>query len=90
MLVRDHQVMGDVGQMVPMRYHPNYYETIIDICARSNVVVNCVGRRFDKYGDTMEGANIKFSEDLAKVTYFNSNFRLAKRLGLKDWYKFLH
>jgi NADH dehydrogenase (ubiquinone) 1 alpha subcomplex subunit 9 len=67
MAIREHQIMGDVGQIVPMRFHPKYYETLKDICSRSNIVVNAAGRDFDKYGDTMELANITFAENLAKA-----------------------
>lgn len=67
MAIRDHMVYGDIGQMVPMRFDSEYYETIRQVCARSNVVINAAGRRFDKYGDTMEKANLKFAQDLANA-----------------------
>jgi NADH dehydrogenase (ubiquinone) 1 alpha subcomplex subunit 9 len=45
------RVMGDVGQVVEMRYSPDKYDTILDICARSNIVINCIGRDYDKLFD---------------------------------------
>jgi NADH dehydrogenase (ubiquinone) 1 alpha subcomplex subunit 9 len=64
---RDHVAMGDPGQINRMRFHPKYYDTILDVVSRSNIVINCAGRNVDKYGDTMIGANIKFAEDVAKA-----------------------
>jgi len=61
--------MGDVGQVVAMRFSEKLYDTITDICARSNVVVNCIGRNFDKYGETIEFANINVAETIAKVNF---------------------
>jgi NADH dehydrogenase (ubiquinone) 1 alpha subcomplex subunit 9 len=59
--------MGDVGQVVSMRFSEKRYDTIADICARSNVVVNCIGRNFDKFGETIEFTNINVAESIAKV-----------------------
>eukprot|EP00818_Percolomonas_sp_WS_P006533 CAMPEP_0117446102 /NCGR_PEP_ID=MMETSP0759-20121206/6152_1 /TAXON_ID=63605 /ORGANISM="Percolomonas cosmopolitus, Strain WS" /LENGTH=384 /DNA_ID=CAMNT_0005238327 /DNA_START=222 /DNA_END=1376 /DNA_ORIENTATION=+ len=42
--VMKHRVMGDVGQMVAMRYSSRQYASIVDICARSNIVVCAAGR----------------------------------------------
>eukprot|EP01080_Neovahlkampfia_damariscottae_P005126 gene5126-8724_t len=67
MAIREHQIMGDIGQIVPMRFHSDYFETLKDICSRSNIVVNAAGRDFDKYGDTMELANVKFAESIARA-----------------------
>lgn len=63
--------MGDVGQIVGMRFASNKYDTILDICSRSNVVVNCVGRLYPKWWDddwkfsnvTMPGLIAKAAKD---------------------------
>lgn len=46
------RVMGDVGQIIEMRYSAEKYDTLLNICARSNIVINCVGRDYDKLFDT--------------------------------------
>ena len=95
MAIREHQIMGDVGQIVPMRFHPDYFETLKDICSRSNIVVNAAGRDFDKYGDTMEIANVKFAESIAKVIqniifffFLTIIFRQLLKQELKDYFMF--
>lgn len=64
--IRELKLCGDVGQIVQMRYHPDFPSTIADICVRANVVVNCVGKDWNKYGP-MEDANVRFAQRLAAV-----------------------
>jgi NADH dehydrogenase (ubiquinone) 1 alpha subcomplex subunit 9 len=65
--IRDHRVLGDVGQIAPMRFTLSNTDTIKDICKRSNIVINCAGTDFDKYGNTKGIANVYFAEILAKA-----------------------
>jgi NADH dehydrogenase (ubiquinone) 1 alpha subcomplex subunit 9 len=62
------RVMGDVGQVVEMRYSPDRYDTILNICARSNIVINCIGRDYDKIFDTkMVDSNVKIPPLIARA-----------------------
>jgi NADH dehydrogenase (ubiquinone) 1 alpha subcomplex subunit 9 len=66
--VMPHRVMGDIGQIVTMRFSPDKYDTIVDICARSNLVVNALGRDFNKIFDTsMQYSNVFCTEQIAKA-----------------------
>jgi uncharacterized protein YbjT (DUF2867 family) len=66
--VQEHKVMGDVGQIVAMRYATDKYETIVDICARSNIVVNAVGRLYPKwFDDNWEYANVTVPGMIARA-----------------------
>lgn len=60
--------MGDVGQIVHMRIALDKPETIADVCSRSNVVVNCIGRHHDrKFDDDWETVNVKIPSMVAKA-----------------------
>lgn len=75
--IQDHKVMGDVGQIVPMKFAMNKPESIYDICARSNVVINCVGRTTArKLDDSWETSNIDLPELIAKAAAETSVDRL--------------
>lgn len=63
-----HRVMGDVGQIITMRFSPDKYDTIIDICARSNLVINALGRDINKiFDNNMHYSNIFCTEQIAKA-----------------------
>jgi len=62
------RVMGDVGQVVDMRYSADKYETLLNICARSNIVINCIGRDYNKLFDTnMVDSNINLPPLIARA-----------------------
>lgn len=68
--VMKHKTMGDVGQVVSMRYSPRQYDSIIDICARSNIVVNAVGRSttpFFSFRDTFHYSNVEVPALIAQA-----------------------
>ncbi|KAF0976696.1 hypothetical protein FDP41_003991 [Naegleria fowleri] len=67
--VMNHRVMGDVGQVVAMRFDLKRYDSILDICARSNVVVNCIGRDHKRIFDnvTMYNSNVESAEIISKA-----------------------
>jgi NADH dehydrogenase (ubiquinone) 1 alpha subcomplex subunit 9 len=66
--VMGHRVMGDVGQIITMRFSPDKYDTIVDICARSNLVVNVLGRDINKiFDNNMQYSNVFCTEQIAKA-----------------------
>jgi NADH dehydrogenase (ubiquinone) 1 alpha subcomplex subunit 9 len=66
--IMGHLVMGDIGQIIGMRFNPDRYDTIVDICARSNVVVNATGRDINKiFDNNMEYSNVFLTEQIVKA-----------------------
>ena len=67
--ISNHKVMGDVGQIVPMRFDLKRYDSILDICARSNVVVNCIGRDHKRIFDnvTVYNSNVESADIISRA-----------------------
>lgn len=62
------RVMGDVGQIIEMRYSAEKYDTLLNICARSNIVINCIGRDYNKLFDTkMIDSNVNVPPLIARA-----------------------
>ncbi|EFC47046.1 predicted protein [Naegleria gruberi] len=61
--------MGDVGQVVAMRFDLKRYDSILDICARSNVVINCIGRDHKRIFDnvTVYNSNVESAEIISRA-----------------------
>jgi NADH dehydrogenase (ubiquinone) 1 alpha subcomplex subunit 9 len=72
------KVMGDVGQIVPVKYHLRDEETIRHALRYSNVVVNLVGRMWETRNFTFEDVHVTGAQTLAKV---------ARRAGVE---RFIH
>lgn len=68
--VMPHRTMGDVGQVVGMRYSSRQYESIVDICSRSNIVVCAAGRSnvpFFEVSDTFHQSNVEVPRLIARA-----------------------
>eukprot|EP00283_Hemiselmis_rufescens_P004879 CAMPEP_0173427702 /NCGR_PEP_ID=MMETSP1357-20121228/6830_1 /TAXON_ID=77926 /ORGANISM="Hemiselmis rufescens, Strain PCC563" /LENGTH=360 /DNA_ID=CAMNT_0014391589 /DNA_START=86 /DNA_END=1168 /DNA_ORIENTATION=+ len=60
--VRHLRLMGDLGMIVPMRFHARDMDSISRCVERSDVVINCIGKQeltmnFDFYGANVETAH---------------------------------
>ncbi|KAL9652477.1 hypothetical protein ABK040_000049 [Willaertia magna] len=64
-----HKCMGDVGQIISMRFDLQKYDSILDICARSNVVINCIGRDHQRIFDnvTQYNSNVESADIISKA-----------------------
>ncbi|WVZ73145.1 hypothetical protein U9M48_021489 [Paspalum notatum var. saurae] len=61
------KVMGDLGQIVPMKYHPRDIDSIKAVMAKSNVVVNLIGREYETRNYSFEEVNHHMAEQLAMI-----------------------
>eukprot|EP00252_Welwitschia_mirabilis_P009069 TRINITY_DN21364_c0_g1_i1.p1 TRINITY_DN21364_c0_g1~~TRINITY_DN21364_c0_g1_i1.p1 ORF type:complete len:399 (-),score=73.05 TRINITY_DN21364_c0_g1_i1:363-1559(-) len=61
------KLMGDLGQIVPMLYNPRDETSIKAVMAKSNVVINLIGRDHDTRNFSLEEVNIEIAERLAKI-----------------------
>jgi len=60
--------LGDVGQIIPMRFSIDKYDTLIDIVSRSNVVINSIGRDVDRiFDDNMHKSNVFSTQQIVKA-----------------------
>lgn len=72
------KVMGEVGQMVPLKFSLRDQQTIESAVSHSNVVVNVLGRHFATRNFTMDESNVTGAYDIA---------RAAKKAGAE---RFIH
>lgn len=61
------KLMGDLGQIVPMKYDPRDESSIKAVMAKSNVVINLIGREYETRNFSFEDVNGVISEHLAKI-----------------------
>ncbi|XP_047310594.1 NADH dehydrogenase [ubiquinone] 1 alpha subcomplex subunit 9, mitochondrial [Impatiens glandulifera] len=61
------KVMGDLGQIVPMKYNPRDEDTIKAVMAKANVVINLIGREYETRNYSFEEVNKSMAEQLAVI-----------------------
>jgi len=61
------KLMGDLGQIVPMKYNPRDESSIKAVMAKSNVIINLIGREYETRNFSFEEVNVVISEHLAKI-----------------------
>ncbi|XP_066319879.1 NADH dehydrogenase [ubiquinone] 1 alpha subcomplex subunit 9, mitochondrial-like isoform X1 [Miscanthus floridulus] len=61
------KIMGDLGQIVPMKYHPRDVDSIKAVMAKSNVVINLIGREYETRNFSFEEVNHHMAEQLATI-----------------------
>uniref|UniRef100_A0A2N9H9G3 NAD-dependent epimerase/dehydratase domain-containing protein n=1 Tax=Fagus sylvatica TaxID=28930 RepID=A0A2N9H9G3_FAGSY len=61
------KLMGDLGQIVPMKYNPRDENSIKAVMAKANVVVNLIGREFETRNYSFEEVNHSMAEQLAMI-----------------------
>ncbi|KAG7025253.1 NADH dehydrogenase [ubiquinone] 1 alpha subcomplex subunit 9, mitochondrial, partial [Cucurbita argyrosperma subsp. argyrosperma] len=59
--------MGDLGQIVPMKYNPRDENSIKAVMAKSNVVLNLIGREYETRNYSFEEVNHSMAEQLATI-----------------------
>eukprot|EP01116_Phalansterium_solitarium_P010337 TRINITY_DN2501_c0_g1_i1.p1 TRINITY_DN2501_c0_g1~~TRINITY_DN2501_c0_g1_i1.p1 ORF type:complete len:355 (-),score=91.34 TRINITY_DN2501_c0_g1_i1:153-1217(-) len=75
----DHlKVMGDVGQIVPLKFDIRDPDVVRQAVSKSNTVVNCLGKHWESRHFTMEEANVDSARMIATA---------CKEAGIK---KFVH
>ncbi|XP_071689421.1 NADH dehydrogenase [ubiquinone] 1 alpha subcomplex subunit 9, mitochondrial-like [Rutidosis leptorrhynchoides] len=62
------KLMGDLGQIVPMKYNPRDENSIKAVMAKANVVINLIGREYDTRNYSFEEVNHHMAEQLAKLS----------------------
>jgi len=72
------KLMGDVGQIVPFRYHIRDEESVEKALAHSNVVVNLVGKHYYTRNFSVRDANVESARTIATA---------AKKAGVS---RFIH
>ncbi|XP_052211637.1 NADH dehydrogenase [ubiquinone] 1 alpha subcomplex subunit 9, mitochondrial [Diospyros lotus] len=61
------KLMGDLGQIVPMKYNPRDENSIKAVMAKANVVINLIGREYETRNYSFEEANHHMAEHLAVI-----------------------
>ncbi|XP_041005420.1 NADH dehydrogenase [ubiquinone] 1 alpha subcomplex subunit 9, mitochondrial [Juglans microcarpa x Juglans regia] len=61
------KLMGDLGQIVPMKYNPRDENSIKAVMAKANVVLNLIGREYETRNFSFEEVNYSMAEQLAKI-----------------------
>ncbi|KAK8964068.1 hypothetical protein KSP40_PGU009506 [Platanthera guangdongensis] len=61
------KLMGDLGQIVPMKYNPRDDKSIKAVMAKANVVLNLIGRDFETRNYSFENVNHAMSQHLAVI-----------------------
>ncbi|KAL9248693.1 NADH dehydrogenase [ubiquinone] 1 alpha subcomplex subunit 9, mitochondrial-like protein [Drosera capensis] len=59
------KLMGDLGQIVPMKYNPRDESSIKAAMAKANVVINLIGREYETRNYSFEEVNHHMAEQLA-------------------------
>uniref|UniRef100_A0A0D9VMN3 NAD-dependent epimerase/dehydratase domain-containing protein n=1 Tax=Leersia perrieri TaxID=77586 RepID=A0A0D9VMN3_9ORYZ len=62
------KLMGDLGQIVPMKYNPRDVNSIKAVMAKSNVVINLIGREYETRNYGFEEVNHHMAEQLAMIS----------------------
>ncbi|CAM6034026.1 unnamed protein product [Sphagnum compactum] len=65
--VRHLKLMGDLGQIVPMRYDVRDEGSIRTTIASSNIIVNCIGREYETRNFKFEDVNYEISNRLSQL-----------------------
>ncbi|KAI3857103.1 hypothetical protein MKX03_000963 [Papaver bracteatum] len=61
------KLMGDLGQIVPMKYDPRDEDSIKAVMAKANVVINLIGREYETRNYSFEEVNHHMAEQLAFI-----------------------
>ncbi|PON31493.1 NAD(P)-binding domain containing protein [Trema orientale] len=61
------KLMGDLGQIVPMKYNPRDENSIKAVMAKANVVINLIGKEYETRNYSFEEVNHFMAEQLATV-----------------------
>ncbi|KAK4792898.1 hypothetical protein SAY86_023333 [Trapa natans] len=61
------KLMGDLGQIVPMKYNPRDEDSIKAVMAKANVVINLIGREYETRNYSFEEVNHSMAERLAII-----------------------
>ncbi|KAK5844478.1 hypothetical protein PVK06_000618 [Gossypium arboreum] len=61
------KLMGDLGQIVPMKYDPRDENSIKAVIAKANVVIKLIGREYETRNFSFEEVNHFMAEQLAVV-----------------------
>ncbi|XP_028765531.1 NADH dehydrogenase [ubiquinone] 1 alpha subcomplex subunit 9, mitochondrial-like [Neltuma alba] len=62
------KLMGDLGQIVPMKYNPRDEDSIKAVMAKANVVINLIGREYETRNFSFEEVNHYMAEQLAVIS----------------------
>ncbi|KAL3604609.1 hypothetical protein D5086_005468 [Populus alba] len=62
------KLMGDLGQIVPMKYNPRDENSIKAVMAKANVVINLIGRDHETRNYSFEELNHGMTEQLAMIS----------------------
>ncbi|KAF9594224.1 hypothetical protein IFM89_028881 [Coptis chinensis] len=62
------KLMGDLGQIVPMKYNPRDEDLVKAVMAKANVVLNLIGREHETRNYSFEEVNHSMAANLAMIT----------------------
>ncbi|GAA0166543.1 hypothetical protein Leryth_021672 [Lithospermum erythrorhizon] len=62
------KLMGDLGQIVPMKYDPRDENSIKAVMAKANVVINLIGRDYETRNFSFEDVNHHMAAQLAQIS----------------------
>ncbi|KAK7345720.1 hypothetical protein VNO77_16330 [Canavalia gladiata] len=62
------KLMGDLGQIVPMKYNPRDESSVKAVMAKANVVINLIGRDYETRNYSFDEVHYHMAEQLAKIS----------------------
>ncbi|EGC36479.1 hypothetical protein DICPUDRAFT_97564 [Dictyostelium purpureum] len=65
---RDLKVLGDIGQIIPVRYDIRNEESIERAISHSNIVINLAGRNYDTRNFSLQDINVDAAERIARIS----------------------
>lgn len=60
--------IGEVGQILPIKFHPQDPESIEKAVSKSSIVVNLIGKRWETKNYSYFGANVEPTRNIANVS----------------------
>ncbi|KYR01264.1 NADH dehydrogenase [ubiquinone] 1 alpha subcomplex subunit 9 [Tieghemostelium lacteum] len=69
---RDLKVLGELGQIIPMRYDIRNDDSIERAVSHSNIVINLVSRQYETRNFTFDDINIKAASKIAQISKNNA------------------
>ncbi|OIV90543.1 hypothetical protein TanjilG_32420 [Lupinus angustifolius] len=69
------KLMGDLGQIVPMKYNPRDENSIKAVLAKANVVINLIGRDHETRNFSFEEVHHHMAEQLALISKEHGGIR---------------
>lgn len=66
--LRDHKLMGDLGQIVPLPFQIRDKRSVERVIQDSNVVINCISRRRESHNFSFHDSHVNATHMIARTS----------------------